>query len=205
MSVTNQGSPARQTWRAWLTTETPTSRRQARAVQIYLSWLDFRANTLTMVGLIILLSLVFAAALAPVLAPQDPYAQDLVKRLLAPGVEGHWLGTDELGRDIYTRIIHGASITLYIVALVTLTAPVFGLLVGTIAGYFGGWVDTVLMRLTDVFLAFPKLVLALAFVAALGAGLENAILALVLTAWPPYARIARAETLTIRNAEFVDA
>ena len=200
------GQPgARQSWRAWLTTETPTSRRHARAVQFYLSWLDFRANALTMVGLVILLSLAIAAALAPILAPQDPYAQDLARRLLAPGVEGHWLGTDELGRDIYTRIVHGASITLYIVALVALTAPIFGLLVGTVAGFFGGWVDTVLMRLTDVFLAFPKLVLALAFVAALGAGLENAILALVLTAWPPYARIARAETLTIRNAEFVDA
>jgi peptide/nickel transport system permease protein len=91
------------------------------------------------------------------------------------------------------------------VALVALIAPVAGLLVGTVAGYVGGWTDTILMRITDIFLAFPRLVLALAFVAALGAGIENAVLAISLTAWPPYARIARAETLTIRSADYISA
>ena len=89
--------------------------------------------------------------------------------------------------------------------LVTVTAPVFGLLVGTAAGYFGGWVDAVLMRITDIFLAFPRLILALAFVAALGPGIENAVLAIALTAWPPYARVARAETLTVRHSDYIAA
>jgi peptide/nickel transport system permease protein len=115
------------------------------------------------------------------------------------------LGTDEFGRDIWSRIVHGSKITLYIVALVTVTAPVFGLLVGTVAGYFGGWVDEALMRVTDIFLAFPKLILALALVAALGPGIENAVMAIALTSWPPYARVARAETLTVRSADYIAA
>ena len=191
--------------RAWLTTETPTSRRHARAVQLYMGWLAFRGNTLAMFGLAILIALVVLAAFPGLFATHDPYAQDLAGRLTPPGEGGYLLGADELGRDIWSRIVHGASITLLIVGLVALTAPIIGLLVGTAAGYLGGWADIVLMRLTDIFLAFPRLVLALAFVAALGAGIENAILAITLTAWPPYARIARAETLTIRNADYISA
>jgi peptide/nickel transport system permease protein len=102
-------------------------------------------------------------------------------------------------------LVYGSRITLYIVTLVTILAPVVGLMVGTIAGYAGGWTDAILMRITDIFLAFPRLVLALAFVAALGAGIENAVLAISLTAWPAYARIARAETLTIRNSDYIYA
>jgi peptide/nickel transport system permease protein len=115
------------------------------------------------------------------------------------------MGTDELGRDILSRIIHGARITLMIVLMVAVISAPIGLLVGTVAGYFGGWVDRVLMGLTDVFLSMPKLILALAFVAALGPGIENAVIAIAITAWPVYARIARAETLTFRNAEFISA
>lgn len=192
-------------WRDWLTAEIPSSRRHARAVQIYLGWLNLKSNKLAMVGLAILLVLVLMWMFAPVLATHHPNAQDLANRLLPPGTDGHFMGTDDLGRDIYSRIIHGAGKTLRIVTLVALTAPLMGLIVGTLAGFLGGWVDVILMRITDIFLAFPKLVLALAFVAALGANLDNAILAIILTAWPPYARIARAETLTIRNSEFIDA
>ena len=158
-----------------------------------------------MIGLGILVVLVMVALFAPWLAPHDPFAQDLLMRLKPIGFEDHPLGTDSLGRDILSRLIYGSRITLYIVALVTLIAPVVGLLVGTVAGYLGGFVDATLMRITDVFLAFPRLVLALAFVAALGAGIENAVLAISLTAWPPYARMARAETLTIRNSDFIAA
>ncbi len=191
--------------RAWLMTDTPTSRRQARLAAIYHGWLTFRGNPLAMVGLGILLFLVFVAAFAPVLAPHDPLAQDLAGRLQPLGSPGHILGTDSLGRDILSRLIYGSRITLYIVTLVALIAPIAGLLVGTVAGYIGGFIDTVLMRITDIFLAFPRLVLALAFVAALGAGIDNAILAISLTAWPPYARIARAETLTIRGSDYISA
>ena len=192
-------------WREWLTTDAPTSRRHARLANLYQGWLTLRANSMAMFGLGILLALLLLALLAPVLSPHDPFEQSLSNRLQPLGTEGHILGTDSLGRDILSRLIYGSRITLYIVALVALIAPVAGLLVGTVAGYVGGWTDTILMRITDIFLAFPRLVLALAFVAALGAGIENAVLAISLTAWPPYARIARAETLTIRSADYISA
>ena len=193
------------TWRAWLLTDTPTSRWHAKMSALYQGWLSFRSNTMAMVGLWILILLTLVAFAAPVLAPHDPLAQDLGNRLQPIFSEGHVLGTDSLGRDMLSRLIFGSQITLYIVALVALIAPVSGLLVGTVAGYAGGWVDIVLMRITDIFLAFPRLILALAFVAALGAGIENAVLAISLTAWPPYARIARAETLTIRSSDYISA
>ncbi|SMH56901.1 nickel transporter permease [Azospirillum agricola] len=192
------------TWRAWLSTDTPQSRMQARLGRAWSGWLTFRRNRLAMAGLLIVLGLVVVAALAPLLAPYHPYEQDLANRLQPPGAP-HWLGTDSFGRDILSRLIHGARLTLMIVALVAATAPAVGLLIGTVAGYLGGWVDAVLMRVTDIFLAFPKLILALAFVAALGPGIENAVIAIAITSWPPYARIARAETLTIRRADFISA
>lgn len=190
---------------AWLTSETPTSRRQARWAAVYKGWLSLKSNHMAMAGLAIIIALIAVAALAPWIAPHDPFVQDLGNRLQPLGTEGHVLGTDSLGRDILSRLIYGARITLYIVALVALIAPIVGLLVGTISGYAGGWVDLVMMRITDIFLAFPRLVLALAFVAALGAGIENAVLAISLTAWPPYARMARAETLTIRGSDYISA
>ncbi len=195
----------KQTLREWLMTDTPTSRRHAKFAALYSGWLTLKSNSMAMIGLGILLLLVLIAAAAPLLAPMDPFVQNLGNRLQPPGTEGHLLGTDSLGRDILSRMIYGSRITLYIVALVALIAPIVGLLVGTVAGYTGGWIDTILMRITDIFLAFPRLVLALAFVAALGAGIENAVLAISLTAWPPYARIARAETLTIRNSDYIAA
>ena len=190
---------------AWLTSETPTSRRQARWAAVYKGWLSLKSNHMAMAGLAIIIALITVAASAPWIAPHDPFVQDLGNRLQPLGAEGHVLGTDSLGRDILSRLIYGARITLYIVALVALIAPIVGLLVGTISGYAGGWVDLVMMRITDIFLAFPRLVLALAFVAALGAGIENAVLAISLTAWPPYARMARAETLTIRGSDYIRA
>jgi len=190
--------------RAWLTADTPVSRNHARAIQAYLSWRALSSNPLTMIGLLIVVALVVFAALAPMLAPQSPVAQDLTQRFIAPGTQ-YLFGTDEFGRDILSRILYGARVTLYIVVLVAVTAAPVGLLVGTVSGYFGGWVDAALMRITDIFLAFPRLILALAFVSALGPGIENAVLAIALTAWPPYARIARAETLTIRTSDFIAA
>lgn len=191
--------------RDWLLSEEPTSRRQARFASWYKGWLTLRSNKLTMFGLYVLAFLILCAIFAPVLATHDPFAQDLGQRLLAPGENGHLFGTDSLGRDIYSRLLYGARISIYIVLLVVMVAPLVGLIVGTMSGYAGGWIDVLLMRITDIFLAFPRLILALAFVAALGAGIENAVLAISLTAWPPYARIARAETLTIRNSDYIHA
>lgn len=206
-------APQKTGLRAWLLTDTPTSRRHARAASAYQAWLSLKGNHMAMLGLGILIFLVFIAAFASMLAPADPFVQDLGLRLTPPiwqsdrdpMIEGYILGSDSLGRDILSRLLYGARITLYIVTLVALMAPIVGLLVGTIAGYAGGWLDVVLMRITDIFLAFPRLILALAFVATLGAGIENAVLAISLTAWPPYARIARAETLTIRNSDYIYA
>ncbi|RVD51854.1 ABC transporter permease, partial [Mesorhizobium sp. M8A.F.Ca.ET.023.02.2.1] len=165
----------------------------------------FSANRLAFVGLLIIIALLLVAALAGVLAPYSPTVGDLKNaRLLAPSAQ-HWFGTDDLGRDIYSRILYGSRWTLYVVVLVAIIAAPIGLLVGTVAGYAGGWTDAILMRITDIFLAFPKLVLALAFVAALGPGIENAVLAIAITSWPPYARIARAETLTVRNSDYIKA
>ncbi len=190
---------------AWLRDPSPTSRRQARLGQAWLAWLRFRRNRLAMIGLSIVLLLLVVAALAPWIAPHDPIAQNLRERLQPPLTPGHLLGTDDFGRDILSRLILGSRITLFIIALVAVTAPVFGLLVGTVAGYFGGWTDEILMRITDIFLAFPKLILALALVAVLGPGMENAVLAIAITSWPPYARVARAETLTVRSSDYIAA
>jgi peptide/nickel transport system permease protein len=194
-----------QSRREWLLSDRPASRLQARLGRAYVAWRRFSANRLALVGLLIILALVVVAALADVLAPYSPTIGDLKNaRLLPPGA-AHWFGTDDLGRDIYSRIVYGARWTLYVVILVAIIAAPIGLLVGTVAGYAGGWTDTILMRITDIFLAFPKLVLALAFVAALGPGIENAVLAIAITSWPPYARIARAETLTVRNSDYIKA
>lgn len=190
--------------RAGLEAPVPASRAQARARASWLAWCAFRANPVAMVGLGLVLLLLVTALFAPWLAGRSPIEQDLANRLAPPSAE-HWLGTDELGRDIWARIVWGSRITLTIVGIVVVIVGPLGLLVGTVAGYLGGWVDTVLMRLTDVFLAFPRLILALALAAALGPGIENAILAIAVTAWPPYARLARAETLTIRNSDFIAA
>jgi peptide/nickel transport system permease protein len=191
--------------RTWLADPNPGSRRQAKLGQLWLAWQRIRRNRLAMAGLVVVGILLLVAAFAPWIAPHDPLAQDLSRRLLPPGTSGNLLGTDDFGRDILSRLIYGARITLYIIALVAVTAPVLGLLIGTVAGYFGGWIDAALMRLTDIFLAFPRLILALALVAVLGPGIENAVLAIALTAWPPYARVARAETLTVRSSDYIAA
>jgi peptide/nickel transport system permease protein len=192
-------------WRGWLLDPAPASRRQARLGRWYRAWMAFRRNGLAMTGLGVVLALVFMASVAPLIA--DPALANLqvLEDRLQPWSAAHWFGTDELGRDILVRILFGARITLTIVALVSLVVVPVGLGIGLPAGYFGGWIDAVLMRITDIFLSFPRLVLALAFAAALGPGIENAVIAISLTTWPPYARLARAETLTRRCAEFIEA
>lgn len=192
------------TWRDWLTAEDTNSPRQASFQRLYLGWLRLRANPLALLGLAIILALILIAVFAPVIAPYGFDDQSLQARLLPPS-RLHWLGTDDLGRDIFARLVYGSRTTLYIASLVAVIAAPVGLLVGTTAGYFGGWVDATLMRVNDIFLSFPGLILALGFVAALGPGLRNAIVAVALTAWPPIARLARAETLTIRRADYIAA
>ncbi len=167
-------------------------------------WRQFSANPLAMAGLGLAVLLFVLALAAPLIATDDPSAQDLAHRLARPSAQ-HWFGTDELGRDLYSRVLFGARITLgMVVAIVAVVAPL-GLAIGCMAGYFRGWADRVLMRVTDVFLAFPRLILALAFVAAIRPGITATVAAIGLTAWPPYARLARAETLSIQGTDFIGA
>ncbi len=192
-------------WRGWLLDSAPASRHQARLGRWYRAWLAFRRNGLAMTGLFVVSALILTALAAPLLAdPRAATLQVLTERLQPPSWS-HWFGVDELGRDIFARIVFGARTTLIIVALVSAIVAPVGLALGLTAGYFGNWIDAVLMRVTDIFLSFPRLVLALAFAAALGPGIENAVIAIALTTWPPYARLARAETLTRRRAEFIEA
>jgi peptide/nickel transport system permease protein len=192
------------TRREWLLSDTPSSRAQARWGRRYQTWLAFRRNGLAVAGLAVILFMLTVTLLAPWLATHPPGAQELANRLQPPSA-AHWLGTDELGRDTWSRLLYGGRVTLgMVVSVVILVAPL-GLIVGCVAGYAGGIVDKLLMRVTDVFLAFPRLILALAFVAAMKPGVESAVIAIALTAWPPYARLARAETLTIRNTDFIAA
>jgi peptide/nickel transport system permease protein len=189
---------------AWLRAPVPASPFQARMQQLWLKWRQLRSNPSALFGLCVIVLVVVAAIFAPLLANHDIYAQNLANRLAKPSAT-HWLGTDELGRDIYGRLLFGSRITLYIACLTATIAAPLGLLLGTTAGYVGGFVDTILMRIVDVFLAFPSLILALAFVAALGPGIENAIIAISFAAWPPIARLARAETLSIRKSDYIAA
>jgi peptide/nickel transport system permease protein len=188
----------------WLISEDFSSTRQARLHKAYVLWLSLVSNPLALAGLVVVVALVIVSALAPVLSTHDPIAQNLAVTLRPPSSD-FWFGTDEFGRDVYSRLIYGARTTLYISILVTVIVGPIGFVIGATAGYLGGWVDIVLMRITDIFLSFPSLVLALAFSAALGPGIENAVIAIALTVWPPIARLARAETLTFRQADFVVA
>ena len=152
---------------------------------------------------LVLIGFVIAALLAPLLAPYEPTAQILTDRLLPPLSEGHLLGTDALGRDVLTRLLYGARISIAIgIATVVLTALI-GVAIGLISGYVGGWLDTVIMRIVDIWLAFPFLLLAIALVAVLGRGLDKLVFALVLAGWPAFARPVRGEVLQLREREYV--
>jgi peptide/nickel transport system permease protein len=163
----------------------------------------FRQSGLGRWGLLAAVILLLAALLAPWIAPRDPAAQDLPRRLAPPGA-GHWMGTDELGRDIFSRILYGARVSMLVAVCVVLGSGLVGLFLGALAGYFGGWLDRLVnVVLINAFLSFPGILLAIAFAAFLGAGLEKVILALTITGWAGYARLARAQVLKVKEMEFV--
>ncbi|WP_078708726.1 ABC transporter permease [Consotaella salsifontis] len=155
-------------------------------------------------GCIVLAIIIIVAALASVIAPYPPNVQSLGE-VLQPPSWAHWAGTDEFGRDILSRLMFGAQITIRTVFSVCIIIGPIGLAIGVIAGFFGGRIDAVLMRATDIVLSFPALVLALGFAAAMGAGLNTAVIAISLTSWPPIARLARAEALVVRRTDYVAA
>lgn len=158
----------------------------------------------TVFGAGALVLVAFAALAAPWLAPCDPLLQDIGRRL-APPSAAHLLGTDGLGRDLLSRLLYGARPTLALTGLVGLAMVPVGLTIGIVSGYCGGWTERLLSGLTNIVMAFPRLVLALAFVGLLGPGLVHAALALVLTGWPAYARLARTQTMLLRNSDYIAA
>jgi peptide/nickel transport system permease protein len=164
----------------------------------------FFRNPLTMAGFLLLLTFGLLALLAPLLHLLGPLTQDLSYRLKPPSPD-HFLGTDQLGRDIFSRIIFGGRISLTVGLVIVLSGGAVGTLVGLVSGYFGGWVEEILMRITDIFLAFPSLILAMAIATALGPGLYNAMIAIAAVTWPIYARLVRAQVLSLRHLEFIDA
>ncbi len=161
-------------------------------------------SPLTVIGLALILGFTLSAIFAPLIASQSPIDQVLLERLKPPS-DAHWLGTDQLGRDIFSRLIYGAQISLMVGFVVVTSAGIFGTLVGLVAGYLGGMVDEVLMRVTDIFFAFPPLILAMAIAGALGPSLNNAMVAIAVVTWPVYTRLVRGQVLSLREREFVEA
>lgn len=161
-------------------------------------------SPLTVAGLIVMAVFVLVALAAPVVAPYEPNKQALSQRLKPPTAQ-HLFGTDSLGRDVLSRVIWGARISLTIGLIVVISATLFGTLIGLVAGYFGGWLDDALMRITDIFFAFPSLILAMAIAAALSPSLNTAMIAIAVVTWPVYARLVRGQVLSLRKREFVEA
>lgn len=162
------------------------------------------------IGLLILLVVAFVAVFGPWLAPMDPNRQNIMLRLLEPGAEGTrgatlWLGSDHLGRDVFSRLLYGARVSLLVGVAAIAVGGTLGTLLGLVSGYFGGWIDDVVMRLGDIQLAFPFILLAIMFLVVLGPGLFNIILVLGIGQWVTYARIVRAQTMSLKQKEYVEA
>ncbi|MBP7963368.1 MAG: ABC transporter permease [Caldilineaceae bacterium] len=158
----------------------------------------------TMFGLIMVAIFIVLALFAPLLSPVDPIKQNIPASLTPPSAD-FWLGTDKLGRDILSRILYGTRISLTVGLAVVFGAGSFGVVVGLVAGYLGGWVDEVIMRITDIFFAFPSLILAMSIAGALGPSLVNALIAVGVVSWPIYARLIRGQVIILREQEFVVA
>jgi peptide/nickel transport system permease protein len=164
-----------------------------------------RRDRLALLGLLIVVLAVLSAVFAPYLAPHDPYKVNSANRLLPPGLSGHVLGTDDIGRDIFSRLLFGGRISLWVAFFPVVISGSAGLALGLVSGYYGGLTDQVLMRILDVVLAFPSILLAIGIAAALGPGLGNVIMAIVVVSIPIFSRLVRGLVLSIREREYVEA
>ena len=164
-------------------------------------WQQFRKNRPAEISLYVVLVFILAAIFAPQLSPYDPFAMG--NDALVPPQPGHWMGTDDLGRDTFSRILHGTRVPLIVGFLAASASLIIGTIVGSIAGYFGGFWDELLMRMTEYVLVIPRFFLALLIVAMLGAGITKIILVIGLLGWPEVARVVRAQFLTLKEREFV--
>jgi len=167
-------------------------------------WYTCRKNPLMLAGIVVLLIILLLSLFAPLISSYEPTKINIKDRFAPPSAE-HWFGTDEVGRDIFTRILYGARLSLGVGVAVVLGAGLIGTVIGSISGYFGGRIDQIIMRLMDMILAFPSLVLAMAVAATLGPNLQNAMLAIAIIKIPVYVRLARAETLSLREKLYVKA
>jgi peptide/nickel transport system permease protein len=171
----------------------------------HVMWRRVAASKPLMTGGALVAVVVLTAVFAPVLAPHDPYAQNLVQRLVGPGSSGHLLGTDQFGRDLLSRLIYGARVSLQAGVIAVAIGATAGLILGVSAGYLGGWVDMAIGRLFDIILSFPTILLALAIIAVLGPSLVNTIIAIGVTTAPNYGRVMRGAVIAIRTREFIQA
>ena len=162
-------------------------------------------DKVTVVCAFVLLAIVLMAVFAPLIAPNDPYKASILKRLMPVGSQGYPLGTDELGRDMVSRLIYGARLSLVMGISPVINALLIGAFLGIVAGFMGGWINTAIMRTIDVFYAFPSVLLAVAISGALGAGIFNAMVALTIVFIPPIARVSESVTTQVRNLDFVEA
>lgn len=164
----------------------------------------WKKTPLAMIGSILILFFLLVAIFAPLIAPYDAFSQNLYNKLQPPSWQ-HLFGTDQLGRDVFSRVVYGARIEVWIIFLVSSISIAIGLLMGIVAGYFGRFVDETLMRITDMFMAFPRLVLAMAITAAMGPTLTNTIIAIALVDWTVYARLSRADTIKVKTQPYIEA
>jgi peptide/nickel transport system permease protein len=176
----------------------PTARRERQA------WHLLIRNRMAMFGAAVVVVWVLIALLAPVIAPYDPIDQAVRQRLQGPSA-AHWFGVDELGRDVFSRVLYGGRVSLPAATVVVVLATIFGTLFGGMAGFVGRWLDEAAMRVVDMVLAFPSLILAMAIAAALGPSIQNSMIAMLLVWWPPYARLSRGQVLGLKNRDFVVA
>lgn len=167
-------------------------------------WKALKGNPLSLAGLVIIVALVITAIVAPYISPYDPLATQPLKKLGGLSAP-HPLGTDQLGRDVLSRLLYGARISLRIAIIVAGLAGVTGTFIGILCGYLGGWIDNSLMRVTDMFMAFPQLILAMAISSALGPSLQNVVIAISMTEWTFFARMARSKAIAIREEDYVEA
>ncbi|MFK5707642.1 nickel transporter permease [Lysinibacillus boronitolerans] len=167
-------------------------------------WRSFKKSKVSLVGAGIVIFFILLAVIGPFIAPQGINEQDLTKRLLAPSAD-HWFGTDDFGRDIFSRIIHGARISLWVGFFSVILSVIIGSLLGIIAGYYGKWVDTIISRIFDIMLAFPSMLLAIAVVSVLGPSLQNALIAIAIINVPNFGRLIRSKVLSVKEEEYIVA
>lgn len=176
-------------------------------------WRRFKRNKSAILGLILLMTMICAAVFAPMIATHDPIKQDLRHRMQPPFQSedepnhspGHLLGTDELGRDMFSRIVYGARISVSVGLIAVSISLIMGTLLGSLAGFYGGWLDNVIMRFTDILMSIPGILLNISIVAAMGPGLQNVMIAIGISNIPGYVRITRASILSLRDQEFIEA